>query len=127
MTFDKQTQHPQELEIAMPRGKESRITDPSGFAQRFNGAYMASTLTPKELVNGVCAPSYISQTRKGKRFPSDHILRQLASRLNVTPSWLITGEDSLEDRLMAAFARLAPVSDEEIEQAIWHVCQIRLP
>jgi transcriptional regulator with XRE-family HTH domain len=42
------------------------------------------SLTQKELANGICTPSMISQIECGKANPSEYMLQRLCARLGVS-------------------------------------------
>ena len=62
-----------------------------GFARRLKVARQEAGLSQRELATGICSTSLLSRLEAGTRQPSVDTVRDLASRLGVTPSDL-TGE-----------------------------------
>src|SRR5204862_238872 len=63
-----------------------------------------------------CTNAYISRLESGHRIPSLQLIHEFARRLNVSPQWLATGVEELDDRAAVMDAEVA-LRLGEIEEA----------
>lgn len=53
-----------------------------------------NNMTKKQLADGICSPSYITLIENGSRCPTSVILRQIATKLGITPEYLFRAIES---------------------------------
>jgi tetratricopeptide (TPR) repeat protein len=84
----------------MPSRKSTHVDDPRAVGERLRAARERAGLSQRSLAFPGCSPAFISRVESGDRIPSPAVLRELASRLNVTESWLAIGREESSTTLL---------------------------
>ena len=101
----------------MEKRSATYVDDPALVAERLRDARERAGLTQADLAFAGCSPGYISRIEAGQRVPSLQVLRELATRLGVSETFLATGaEDEAVYRSVLADADVA-LRLGELEQA----------
>jgi transcriptional regulator with XRE-family HTH domain len=79
----------------MARTKSTHVDDAVAVGRRLREAREQAGLSQRQLAFEGCSAAYISRVESGGRIPSPAVLRQLASRLRVTESWLAKGQETV--------------------------------
>lgn len=79
------------------RSRRTHIDDPKRFGQRLRSSRLAAGLSQGQLSFTGCTTAYISRLESGGRVASLQLVNELAVRLNVSPQWLATGVEPLEE------------------------------
>ena len=83
----------------MTKGKEmtrrttTHVDSVEGIAQRLRSARQAAGLSQTALSFPGCSTGYVSRIEAAQRVPSLQVIRELATRLGVSESWLARGSD----------------------------------
>lgn len=95
--------------------KNSRLDD---FSSRLTWAISSSELKQKELAKIVgVAEITISRYKSGVQMPNKATLNMLASVLNVSPEWLSTGEEPVQqENIVAATTNTTPTDNIDWKQ-----------
>src|ERR671936_1993433 len=96
----------------MPPKRERipHVDDPQAVGKRLLEARIGAGLSQRELAFPGCSAAYISRIERGERVPSLQVMRELASRVGVSETYLAYGRD----RLASAVAeRLREVEEAE--------------
>jgi tetratricopeptide (TPR) repeat protein len=119
----------------MARRTPTHVDSAEGVARRLRSAREAAGLSQTALSFPGCSTGYVSRIEAGQRVPSLQILRELATRLGVSESWLARGGDEKTgvkealrdaelalrldhlDEAEALYEQLAPVATTSEEQA----------
>jgi tetratricopeptide (TPR) repeat protein len=91
----------------MPRLPGSHIDDPRELGRRLRTARENARLSQRQLAFEGCTNAYISRLESGHRIPSLQLIHEFARRLNVSPQWLATGVDEVDDSTAAMDAEVA--------------------
>jgi tetratricopeptide (TPR) repeat protein len=83
----------------MPKQKSTHVPDPVALGQRLRATREGAGLSQRKLAFPGCTPAYISRVETGNRIPSLQLLRELARRLDVSESFLLSGENESEPEL----------------------------
>jgi transcriptional regulator with XRE-family HTH domain len=77
----------------MPSKRERipHVDDPQAVGRRLLEARAAADLSQRELAFPGCSAAYISRIERGERIPSLQVLRELASRCDVSETFLAWG------------------------------------
>ncbi|MEJ7567708.1 MAG: helix-turn-helix domain-containing protein [Gaiellaceae bacterium] len=75
----------------MAREKSTHVDDPVKVGERLKEAREAAGLTQRALSFPGCTSAYISRIENGARVPSFQLLREFATRLDVSADYLATG------------------------------------
>jgi transcriptional regulator with XRE-family HTH domain len=83
----------------MPATRERipHVDDPVAVGTRLRSARSASGLSQRELAFPGCSAAYISRIERGERIPSLQVLRELASRCDVSEAFLAWGQQGLDE------------------------------
>jgi|SRR4051794_547153 tetratricopeptide (TPR) repeat protein len=81
----------------MPRRPSTHVDDPIAVGQRLRRTREAAGLTQRDLSFEGCTAAYVSRIEAGARVPSLQILHQFARRLEVSPEYLATGAEAIDD------------------------------
>lgn len=100
----------------MPRKKSTHVDDPAAVGRRLKQARERAGVSQRQLAFSGCSSAYISRVESGDRIPSPKVLRELATRLGVSESWLATGAEGNEGDHQLRDAEIALRLDE-IESA----------
>src|SRR5205823_2236850 len=82
-------------DMPMPRSLTTHIDSARDVGRRLKEARTKAGLSQRQLAFPGCTAAYISRLEAGARIPSLQMVNQLASRLDVTGSWLATGVDAV--------------------------------
>ncbi|HST25625.1 MAG TPA: tetratricopeptide repeat protein [Gaiellaceae bacterium] len=80
----------------MPRKASTHVDDPLAVGQRIRSAREATGLSQRALSFPGCTTAYISRIEAGTRTPSLQILAEIGRRLNLSATFLATGEDDAD-------------------------------
>jgi tetratricopeptide (TPR) repeat protein len=104
---------------SVPRLPGTHIDDPRELGRRLREAREKSGLSQRQLAFEGCTNAYISRLESGHRIPSLQLIHEFARRLHVSPQWLATGVEELDDDATLLDAEVA-LRLGEYEQAREH-------
>jgi transcriptional regulator with XRE-family HTH domain len=81
--------------IAFKRARTPHYDDPAAVGRRLREARETAYLSQRELSFPGCSAAYISRIERGERIPSLQVMRELASRVGTSESWLAFGRERL--------------------------------
>jgi tetratricopeptide (TPR) repeat protein len=91
----------------MPRLAGTHIDDPKELGRRLREAREAAGVSQRRLAFEGCTNAYISRLESGHRTQSLQLIHEFARRLNVSPQWLATGIEEVDDGTAAIDAEVA--------------------
>lgn len=77
----------------MARKKSTHVDNPAAVGRRLREARERARLSQRALAFEGCSAAYVSRVESGDRIPSPAVLRELATRLKVSESWLAIGKE----------------------------------
>jgi tetratricopeptide (TPR) repeat protein len=83
----------------MGRSPTTHVDDAKRVGKRLRAARQKAGMSQRQLSFPGCTGAYVSRIEAGARVPSLQLLNELADRLNVSPQWLATGVESIQDGL----------------------------
>ena len=89
------------LEVPLKRERIPHVDEPRAVGKRLLEARLAAGLSQRELAFPGCSAAYISRIERGERIPSLQVLRELASRCNVSETFLAWGRRERFDSAVA--------------------------
>src|SRR5256714_15688556 len=92
----------------VPRLPGSHIDDPKELGMRLREAREKAGVSQRKLAFAGCTNAYISRLESGHRIPSLQLIHEFARRLNVSPQWLASGGEELDEGPAALDAGVAP-------------------
>jgi tetratricopeptide (TPR) repeat protein len=85
----------------------THIDDPRKLGLRLRQAREKAGVSQRQLAFEGCTNAYISRLESGHRIPSLQLIHEFARRLNVSPQWLATGIEEIDDTAAALDAEVA--------------------
>ncbi len=91
--------------MPIKRQRIPHVDDPEAVGKRLFDARDGAGLSQRELAFPGCSAAYISRIERGERIPSLQVLRELASRCDVSETFLAWGRKERLDAAVAAQLR----------------------
>jgi tetratricopeptide (TPR) repeat protein len=86
-----------EYNPSVPRLPGTHIDDPKALGRRLREARENAGLSQRQLAFAGCTNAYISRLEAGHRIPSLQLIHEFARRLGVSPQWLATGAEEVDE------------------------------
>ena len=106
----------------VPRSLQGHLK--RGYGNRLRKSRVRAGLSQRALAFPGCTAAYISRIEADARYPSMQMIYELASRLDVDPHWLATGETASVDSDLRTQLRAARARIRHLESKLEAVAQI---